>query len=634
MPTPDYPRSFGPYVLLERLGQGGMSEVDLARRAVDDADYVRFLVIKRIHAQHAGDGSFIRMFHDEARINAELQHENIATVYDFGQEGDEFFLAMEYVPGCDLRHVQRIFAHRGEAFPLRIALAVVADVLAGLDYAHSRVDTYGHTMHIVHRDVNPRNIMLSVRGEVKLIDFGVAKADNRAEHTVGHSLKGKFAYMAPEQIDGARAIDGRADVFAVGIVLHELLTGASPFAGLSEVQIMHRILAGRIPAIVSTPSRPIPDAVINLHDKALATNADARFRSAGAMREAIVAAAAELGGLPRRVELAEFLRKVDPDTSTVSRRLKEWRAGSPGERSTSKVAVIPPPAQTSSSGTLATGTATAPRTPRLALAAVGGVAVGLVLLLGLAVGAWWSRSHRPGPERAPVEAAATPTPMMPSTAPSTTPSPAPSAASAVPSASPLPSPTTHTPPASPSPGAASTAGTAAHETAARETAAHETAARETAPTASPTSAAPPEAPPPPPLAPAAGSATARQSESAEAPPSPMAERGSGSEAGTSAGTAAPTALPAASPAASVDSASTAPTAIDGPTGFLNVSSRPTGLELRVDGQVVGRTPLRALTLSEGPHTLEVRDPASGQRWSRKVQVLSGRAQMIILGDEP
>jgi serine/threonine protein kinase len=114
------------------------------------------------------------MVQDEARINAELQHENIAQVYDFGRVGDEFFLAMEYVPGIDLRQVQQALARRGERLPLGMSLRVLCDVLSGLEYAHSRVDTYGRPMRNVHRDINPRNIMLSVRGEVKIIDFGVA----------------------------------------------------------------------------------------------------------------------------------------------------------------------------------------------------------------------------------------------------------------------------------------------------------------------------------------------------------------------------------------------------------------------------------------------------------------------------
>ena len=205
-----YPRPYGTYLLLERLGAGGMSEVDLARRAVGEGSFVRFIVIKRIRGSNQIDEQYVRMFQDEARINAELSHENIAQVYDFGREGDEYYMAMEYVPGLDLRAVQIALAKKGKLLPVRIALTVLVGVLRALQYAHTRVDQLGRPMNIVHRDVNPRNVMLSINGEVKLIDFGVAKAADRLEKTEGNTMKGKFAYMAPEQIQGDGQIDGRA----------------------------------------------------------------------------------------------------------------------------------------------------------------------------------------------------------------------------------------------------------------------------------------------------------------------------------------------------------------------------------------------------------------------------------------
>ena len=207
-----YPRAYSGYTLLESIGQGGMSAIDLAQTTVSDAQYVRFVVIKRMHA-HLGetDDSYVRMFQDEARISAELQHANIAQVYNFGQFDNEFFMVMEYVPGLDLRELQKELASQGKGIPIQITLKILYDILQALDYAHHRVDTYGQSLNIVHRDVNPRNVMLSIRGEVKLIDFGVAKADNRIDQTVGHTIKGKFAYMAPEQIDpSVGAVDGRA----------------------------------------------------------------------------------------------------------------------------------------------------------------------------------------------------------------------------------------------------------------------------------------------------------------------------------------------------------------------------------------------------------------------------------------
>lgn len=626
MSTTPYPRPFGPYVLLERLGQGGMSEVDLARRAVDDAAFVRFVVIKRIHAAHSGDDSFVRMFHDEARINAELQHENIATVYDFGQEGDEFFLAMEYVAGCDLRRVQRLLVRKGDAFPLRVALRIVADVLAALDYAHGRVDTYGRSMNIVHRDVNPRNIMLSVRGEVKLIDFGVAKADNRAEHTVGHSLKGKFAYMAPEQIEATRPVDGRADVFAVGIVLHELLTNASPFAGLTEVQTMHRILAGQIPAVSSHAVRALPPTVVAIHDRALATDPDQRFASAGEMRDAIVAAAQELGGLCSRAELAGFLRQVDPDASSVSMRLEEWRGGTPAERSVSRSrsVVAPPPAQVSHSGTLSTHAPPPPRRGGLARAAAVGGVVGMVLLL--ATSALLLRRPDGGPTAghsegttaagAPPVATPLPLPTSPTGAVASDASGTPAATGTAGGVQATGRPSVAAPTGAPSPDAPLPASSGAAPPTATVSAGSPDAptssgAASTAPDAPASSTGAPEPDPAPAAPTSAGSASAAAPPEADGP-SPAA--GSGADPGTSA------ASPAAAPAPS------------GATGFLNISSRPTGLELSVDGRTVGRTPLRALELPVGSHTVVARDPATGRTWQKQVQVEQGRGGLLVLGD--
>lgn len=330
MSETSYPHPFGSYVLLEHLGRGGMADVELARRAVDDARFVRFVVIKRIQTRHLDDQSFVRMFTDEARISAELQQENIAQVYDFGQVGEEYFLAMEYVPGVNLRHVQRVLASRGQVPPFRVTLRVLADVLTALQYAHARVDTYGRPMRLVHRDVNPRNVMLSVRGEVKLIDFGVAKADTRSEQTVGKSMKGKFAYMAPEQIEPGTNIDGRTDLFAMGLVMHELVAGRSPYAGMNEAQIIRETMSGPVPALKVPALFPDSAALRAIHDKALAKKPEERYLDAGAMRDDIVRVAACVGGLASREEMAEFLRKVAPDdVAQITERLKTYRDSGP-----------------------------------------------------------------------------------------------------------------------------------------------------------------------------------------------------------------------------------------------------------------------------------------------------------------
>ena len=326
--TQQYPREYSGYTLLESIGQGGMSAIDLAQTTVSDAQYLRFVVIKRMHAHLSeSDESYIRMFQDEARISAELQHANIAQVYNFGQCDNEFFMVMEYVPGLDLRELQRGLASQGKGIPIRITLKILYDVLQALDYAHHRVDTFGQSLNIVHRDVNPRNVMLSIRGEVKLIDFGVAKADNRMDKTVGHTIKGKFAYMAPEQIDPTIGnIDGRADLFAVGLMLYEMVAGQRPFHGLNEIQIMHKIMSVDIPDLPKAPDHPKPEQLQAIFNMVTEKDPSARYATAGQMAMAVQQAALSCGGLATTADMANFLRVNMPEkTNTIATRLSQYK---------------------------------------------------------------------------------------------------------------------------------------------------------------------------------------------------------------------------------------------------------------------------------------------------------------------
>ena len=335
----DFPRPFASYVLLERLGAGGMSEVDLARRAGDDATG-RFVVIKRIRTGST-DERAVRMFRDEARINGQLIHENIATVYDSGRVGDEWFLVMEYVPGMDLRGLQLALARAGRPFPPRVALTILCQVLRALQFAHTREDELGRPMQIVHRDVNPRNVMLSTRGEVKLIDFGVARAAERLERTETNAVKGKFAYMAPEQIEGNADIDGRVDLYAIGLMLHELLTGKSPFTGLTDVQILHRVLSGRLPGLPEDLDIPSLPQLRDIHARALALRPEERFEDADAFRLALESALVPLGGsAPQRMVAALLEEATGEKMREITERLRYWHEGSTAEVSFS----VPPAA--------------------------------------------------------------------------------------------------------------------------------------------------------------------------------------------------------------------------------------------------------------------------------------------------
>ncbi|MFH1467686.1 MAG: protein kinase, partial [Pseudomonadota bacterium] len=313
-----YPRPYGHYVLLEPIGAGGMSEVDLAHRGMDDASFVRFVAIKRVARSNLADEGYVRMFMDEARINSELHHGNIVQVFDFGKQVDpalgreEYFMVMEYVPGLDLRALQRAAHARNELLPLRFSLAVLSEVLCGLQYAHTKADTIGRAMNLVHRDINPRNVMVSVTGEVKVIDFGVALAEDRLEKTQGRSLKGKFAYMSPEQIEGNVALDGRTDLYAVGLMLHELVEGKGPFHGLTELQIMHRIVMGQVPELQAVGSFPRPDLLRRVHARALARDRDRRYPDATTFKRDIDALADLLGGPATQDERAAPVHSLAP----------------------------------------------------------------------------------------------------------------------------------------------------------------------------------------------------------------------------------------------------------------------------------------------------------------------------------
>jgi eukaryotic-like serine/threonine-protein kinase len=353
-----YPRQYGKYVLLEPIGAGGMSEVDLAHRGVDDTSFVRFVAIKRVARANIGDDSFVRMFMDEARINAELHHGNIVGVYDFGKQvesGDgreEYFMVMEYVPGLDLRALQHAAHKLGHRLPLRFCFSVLHEVLQGLQYAHSKVDTLGRPMNLVHRDINPRNVMVSVRGEVKVIDFGVALAEDRLEKTQGRSLKGKFAYMSPEQIEGNVSLDGRTDLYAVGLMLHELVAGVGPFHGLTELQIMHRIVMGQIAPLQVPPEFPDGEFLLQLHARALSRDRDRRYPDARAFRKDLAKAAEILGGLATQEERAALVSSLAPlQVEGIATRLKGYHESSQSmSRSVSRV--IPPSAADSSGNTL------------------------------------------------------------------------------------------------------------------------------------------------------------------------------------------------------------------------------------------------------------------------------------------
>jgi serine/threonine protein kinase len=226
------PLLFGKYLLLERINVGGMAEVFIAK-AFGVEGFERILAIKKILPTMAEDEEFITMFIDEARISVQLNHANVVHIHELGKHDETFYIAMEYVAGRDLRTILERYRRHKEIMPTAQAVFIASKICEGLDYAHRRKDARGQDLDIIHRDVSPQNILISYEGEVKIIDFGIAKAANRSQKTQAGILKGKFGYMSPEQVRGL-PIDRRADVFAVGVILYEMLTGEKLFVGESD----------------------------------------------------------------------------------------------------------------------------------------------------------------------------------------------------------------------------------------------------------------------------------------------------------------------------------------------------------------------------------------------------------------
>lgn len=240
---PVEPVRYGKYTLFERLGVGGMAEVFLARQE-GAGGFAKKVVVKRILPEFAGDPSFVDMFLAEAQVAAHLSHPNVVQIFDMGQEDTTYFIAMEYVHGPNLLHLLK-FATMARESPAAAWVRIASGVAEGLHHAHNAKDPDGAPLGIVHRDINPPNVIVSLEGTPKICDFGVAKSSRR-ESTVGANLKGKYTYMAPEQVRGDE-IDARADVFSLGVVLFELTTNRRLFKRDSELQVLNAVLQDPIP---------------------------------------------------------------------------------------------------------------------------------------------------------------------------------------------------------------------------------------------------------------------------------------------------------------------------------------------------------------------------------------------------
>ncbi len=274
------PRKFGRYYLFEKIATGGMAEVYKAKLC-SAHNFEMILVIKQILPQLAANEKFVEMFVDEAKISVNLRHQNIVQLYDFGRENENYFIAMEFVEGRDLKSLLAGLSKKRKFIPINIAVLIAQEVLKGLDYAHRKRDQEGRNMDIVHRDINPSNILISTNGEVKVTDFGIAKAKNKMSTTLTGAIKGKYEYMSPEQASG-EGFDHRSDIFSVGIVLHEMLTGRRLFRCKSEIETLEKIRKQAIPRPTELNSR-VPVELDELIMKALSKDITGRPASAKSM---------------------------------------------------------------------------------------------------------------------------------------------------------------------------------------------------------------------------------------------------------------------------------------------------------------------------------------------------------------
>jgi hypothetical protein len=301
------------YVALKAVGAGGMANIVLAR----DSVLGRKVVLKEIRPELAGDAELSKMFLDEARLIASLNHPNIVRIYDVGRRHGLPFMALEWLEGWDLRTIEDELTARKRFLDLKVALRLMADAARGLHAAHTARNDDGQPLRLVHRDVSPHNLFVTTEGSLKLLDFGIAKSSVQSKVTAANMIKGKFAYMSPEQLDGF-PIDARTDIFALGINLHELLSGKSLFGRHNPVDARDAIVAGRIHPPVR-PSESLPPDVVAVAMHALERDPSMRFQTACEMADAVDAVMQEHGWGIAPSEIAGVMGQLFAGSGPVPR---------------------------------------------------------------------------------------------------------------------------------------------------------------------------------------------------------------------------------------------------------------------------------------------------------------------------
>jgi serine/threonine protein kinase len=416
---------FGRYEVLADIAAGGMAMVYLGR-ALGAAGFQRLVAIKVMHAQFAHDEDFVAMFMDEARLAAQIRHPNVVATLDLENDQDGLYLVMEYVEGDTLVGLLKIVSRAGQRIPQPVVTRIVLDTLNGLHAAHELTDERGQVLNLVHRDVSPHNVLVGTDGVSRITDFGIARAEERLATTRNGQVKGKLAYMAPEQTSGD-AIDRRADLWATGVVLWECLAGKRLFAGQSDGEVYRKLLDKPIPRL-SEVVADIPSALDDVCAKALMRDPAQRFATAAEFAEALENSAGSMGIASTRV-VAQLVREVSGEKlSAMKQRTRESRDSLPSHPDVSgsssavraarrrEATSSPPPIPLA-----ATAPSLPPQEPTPGKSSRRGVLLGvagLIALVGAVTGVWLSQrigSHAAAASSpAPVAPAATlpPPPMV------------------------------------------------------------------------------------------------------------------------------------------------------------------------------------------------------------------------------
>ncbi len=372
-------KPFGKYFLLDKLGTGGMAEIYKAKTFGSDG-FEKTVVIKKILPHWANDPEFVRMLVDEAKLSVMLDHPNIVDVMDLGSFENTYYIAMAFIDGFDLKTLMNRVEAKGRKIPIDVACYIAMQSAAGLDYAHKKIGPDGKPLNIIHRDVSPHNILLSYNGDVKISDFGIAKAASKGSFTATGMLKGKFSYMSPEQTRG-ETLNQQSDIFALGVVLYEMITGKKCFDGDTALAILEKIRHCNLKAEDLPAS--IPDPLRQILAKAMAGSLEERYKTAEAFQVDLAHFLSQFrpGFLPK--DLAAFMKEF-----TVNESPKNPLANEPTIKKSTQDALVMQSAETSISYIpgyqSSKGPANAPATPKKSSSALLWIIIIFLFFFGIA----------------------------------------------------------------------------------------------------------------------------------------------------------------------------------------------------------------------------------------------------------